>query len=121
MVETLLSEGFHNTVSYQTLGQDKRARLETTVHNLETKRILFPKNSDNILVNQLIRFGFERYDDLADAFSMIATKSFQIGIYNGPIMVKSTGLTQFRRRDWADREDDQMFRRMGGNWRRIMG
>jgi phage terminase large subunit-like protein len=122
--ETLEKEGYYNTIKFEVKSQDKQSRLQTTVRNLSNKRILFPRNADPTLVNQLLRFGYEKYDDLVDAFSMIAIKAFEIGMYNGPIMVKSTGLRNIsgcRRGNWANSDDDQMFRRIGGNWRRIMG
>ncbi|MFC1625880.1 phage terminase large subunit [Patescibacteria group bacterium] len=52
-------------------GQDKRARLSQTTSWIKSGRILFPKEGADILINQLIGFGVERFDDLADAFSML--------------------------------------------------
>jgi predicted phage terminase large subunit-like protein len=52
-------------------GQDKRARLSQTTSWIKSGKILFPRKKAEILINQLIGFGVERYDDLADAFSML--------------------------------------------------
>jgi len=52
-------------------GQDKRARLSQTTSWIKAGKILFPKEGADILINQLIGFGVERFDDLADAFSML--------------------------------------------------
>ncbi len=52
-------------------GQDKRARLSQTTSWIKSGKILFPRKGASILINQLIGFGVERYDDLADAFSML--------------------------------------------------
>jgi predicted phage terminase large subunit-like protein len=52
-------------------GSDKRARLSQTTSWLEAKRILFPPQGAEVLINQLLGFGVERHDDLADAFSML--------------------------------------------------
>lgn len=58
------------------------------------------------------------------AFSMIAIKAFEIGTFKGPYIVKASGIKDYNvigSRDWADEEDDRMFRKLGGKWRRIMG
>jgi len=52
-------------------GQDKRARLTLTTQLLENGNILFPRKGCEELVTQLTGFGYEKYDDLADAFSML--------------------------------------------------
>lgn len=52
-------------------GADKRARLLQTTSWLEGKRILFPRQGAETLISQLVGFGVERHDDLADAFSML--------------------------------------------------
>lgn len=125
MIEQLEQEGFYNAVPFEIRGQDKRARLETTIHNLVTKRILFPEKGCDTLINQLVMFGIEKYDDLADAFSMLSMKSFEIGSSPKVIMVRCTGLRKdiFGRSDnnWDVDEDDRMLRGRGRNWRRIMG
>lgn len=59
------------TTGVKIAGQDKRARLSQTTSWIKTGKILFPKEGADILINQLIGFGIERYDDLADAFSML--------------------------------------------------
>jgi predicted phage terminase large subunit-like protein len=53
------------------LGQDKKARLEIITPTIENGTVLFPKKGAEILINQLIGFGSEKYDDLADAFAML--------------------------------------------------
>lgn len=52
-------------------GQDKRARLYLTTTPLQAGNILFPREEINTLIQQLIGFGVERYDDLSDAFAML--------------------------------------------------
>lgn len=124
VAETLEEEGFYNTVRFEVRSMDKAARLQMTTHKLSNKQIHFPENTDNVLVNQLLRFGYEKHDDLADSFSMIAIKAFEIGTYKGPYMVKASGIKDYNvigSGDWADEEDDRMFRKLGGKWRRIMG
>jgi len=55
-------------------GQDKRARLAVTTNYIFQGRILFPSHGAEDLVSQLVNFGVEKYDDLADAFSILTYK-----------------------------------------------
>ena len=52
-------------------GQDKQARLSTVSHLIQNSTILFPKLGAEKLIEQLVGFGVEKYDDLADAFSLL--------------------------------------------------
>lgn len=52
-------------------GQDKRARLMLTTHLIQSGKILFPRKGAEDLIIQLVGFGVEKYDDLADAFSIL--------------------------------------------------
>jgi len=70
-------------------GQDKRARLFLVTPSLQARRILFPKEGIKILIQQLLGFGSEKYDDLADAFAMLIGKVIE---ENEP------------RSDWIDNE-----------------
>jgi predicted phage terminase large subunit-like protein len=47
--------------------KDKRARVETMVPYLENDQILFKHEGMDELINQLLNFGIERYDDCVDA------------------------------------------------------
>jgi len=55
-------------------GQDKRSRLATTTHLIQSGKILFPRKGAEDLIRQLTGFGLERHDDLADAFSILIMK-----------------------------------------------
>ncbi len=55
-------------------GNDKRARLSLTTHLIQSGKILFPKQGAKQLIEQLIGFGREKYDDLADAFAILILK-----------------------------------------------
>lgn len=50
---------------------DKRSRLALTSTLLHEGRIKFPKEGCEELIKQLVGFGVERHDDLADAFSLL--------------------------------------------------
>ena len=52
-------------------GSDKRARLSLTTHMIRTGKILFPRKGAERLMEQLIGFGIEKHNDLADAFSIL--------------------------------------------------
>jgi len=68
--QQLEKEGI-TVVGVKVVGQDKRARLSQTISWIKNEKILFPRNGAEILINQLTGFGVGRYDDLADAFSML--------------------------------------------------
>lgn len=55
-------------------GQDKRARLMSVSHLVESGKVVFPRYGGHQLLQQLLGFGSERYDDLADAFSILLEK-----------------------------------------------
>lgn len=55
-------------------GQDKRARLSVNTHPVQSGKVLFPKSGANDLVSQLVNFGFQKHDDLADAFAILLEK-----------------------------------------------
>jgi predicted phage terminase large subunit-like protein len=65
----------------ETGGRDKRARLATISHLVANGVVLFPKTGAENLIQQLVGFGIEKHDDLADAFfyavSAIAKESFK--------------------------------------------
>ena len=50
---------------------DKRTRLTIINPAVKCGQVLFPKNGAEVLIQQLIGFGVEAHDDLADAFSLI--------------------------------------------------
>lgn len=69
-IEQLIAEGVP-AEAVQLLGQDKRARLMTTSHLIQSGMILFPRRGAELLITQLTGFGKEKHDDLADAFSTL--------------------------------------------------
>jgi predicted phage terminase large subunit-like protein len=70
ITQQLLVEGIKAT-GITVSGQDKRARLAQTTGWIQSGKILFPKKGCEFLINQLIYFGVEKHDDLADAFSLM--------------------------------------------------
>lgn len=125
--ETLKEEGYYNAVPFDIQSQDKQARLETTLHNLTLGNVLFPEKGCEELIDQLLRFGHERYDDLVDAFSMLVIKAFEI-CGRGSEVISVRSINRIRdigfsgSRDWADQEDREMLGRLGSkHWTRIYG
>ena len=50
---------------------DKRTRISLTSTMIKSGLIKFPRRGCEDLINQLVRFGVEKHDDLADAFSLL--------------------------------------------------
>lgn len=55
-------------------GQDKRSRLALVTHLIQQGRVVFPRKGAEELISQLVGFGIEKHDDLADAFSLLLLK-----------------------------------------------
>jgi len=53
---------------------DKRSRLSLVSHAVQNGTILFPRDISQLLISQLVNFGKEKHDDLADAFSTLCIK-----------------------------------------------
>lgn len=53
---------------------DKRARLSIASPYISSERILFPKYGAEGLLDQITNFGIEKYDDSADALTIMALK-----------------------------------------------
>lgn len=53
---------------------DKRTRLALTSSMIRNGTILFPDKGCELLLEQIIGFGVEKHDDLADAFSLLIHK-----------------------------------------------
>ena len=50
---------------------DKRTRIALTTHLIQSGKILFPRHGVEALIRQLVDFGVEKHDDLADAFTIL--------------------------------------------------
>jgi predicted phage terminase large subunit-like protein len=69
--QQLQNEGIYNVRTVRPGNQDKRSRLVLTAHMIQSGKVLFPKQGAEDLINQIVHFGVEKYDDLADAFSAL--------------------------------------------------
>lgn len=50
---------------------DKRSRIESACWYIKTGRVLFPKTGAENVINNLVGFGIESHDDLADACAYV--------------------------------------------------
>lgn len=73
VIEQLTKENY-KAEGVKVRGQDKRARLLSVSHLVESGKVVFPRYGSHQLLQQLLGFGGERYDDLADAFSILLEK-----------------------------------------------
>lgn len=75
LAEQLNASGYH-AKAVEVHG-DKRSRLSAIAPMISSGHVLFPKEGAEELINQLINFGSERYDDLADALSLGVNEAIQ--------------------------------------------
>jgi predicted phage terminase large subunit-like protein len=69
--QQLINEGLYEVMTSRPGNQDKRTRLVLTANLIKTGKILFPRTGAEELINQIVHFGVEKHDDLADAFSIL--------------------------------------------------
>lgn len=67
--QQLKYEGVENVITIRPGVQDKRSRLVLTANMIKSGKILFPRQGAEQLIEQIVHFGVEKHDDLADAFS----------------------------------------------------
>ncbi len=110
-------------------GKDKKVRLSAIYPWIKNGQILFPITGAEELINQLLYFGTERYDDAVDALTLAINKLIKDENQptSMPLMIKldepfcdsvvnqlkesnRTSL-YFRTGDWADRDDESIFRK----------
>ena len=56
---------------------DKRSRLMLTANHIKSGRIRFPRQGAEQLIQQIVHFGVEKHDDLADAFSSLVIRAIE--------------------------------------------
>lgn len=129
LIQALKKEGYP-AIGINPHGGDKRARLNISSSYVKNGNIFFPRYGSAELVNQLVNFGVERYDDLVDAFTMMVNQVFgtnnSLLLNQGPISVKANFRIHNKKpvEDWADADDRQIFKkyhRTSSGWNRIYG
>lgn len=66
-----------NVLPFSPGGTDKRARLSLTTGRVKAGHVLFPLKGAEEIIDQIVHFGRERYDDLCDAFAMLVIKAIE--------------------------------------------
>jgi len=110
----------------------KDERLRYVSHLVKNGKVQFPHSGTEALISQLINFGVETHDDLADAFAILLIKIMERkdrGGFSGPINISKQDfydikITRERSEDWAEREDRAMLKKVNsrsGSWTRLMG
>ncbi len=79
-----------------TKGQDKRSRLALASHLIQSGQVRFPMTGCERLIEQLVGFGNERYDDLADAFAILILPLLEMRGHGKPLSLGelNKGLTK---------------------------
>jgi len=96
LIQTLKNKSYH-VVGFKPQGQDKASRLALTTPAIVDGTVLFPRIGAEELLRQLVGFGSERHDDLADAFAILVLLTLEdIDRYVGSgVIVGSTKGTAF--------------------------
>jgi len=95
---------------------DKRERLALASKFIFNGTVLFPSRGAEELIRQLVGFGLERHDDLADAFSMLILKTYELRpkTNNAAVQAVAENLIEaFSTKKWDDMCPDT---RLGQNW-----
>ncbi len=74
LAQQLKEEGITNVLAIRPTA-DKRSRLMLTSSLIKSGRILFPRTGAEQLIQQIVHFGVEKHDDLADAFSLLVSSA----------------------------------------------
>lgn len=90
LIQQLKYEGVH-AEAVQVNGMDKRSRLALTTEAIQSGMVLFPKHGAEELIAQLVGFGVEKHDDLADAFSMLVLQILTKPRYSPGIIILDHG------------------------------
>lgn len=70
---------------------DKRTRLALTSTSIKSAIIKFPRQGCEQLIEQLVGFGVEKHDDLADAFSLLVNTTLDKHSHEGTIIMAWLG------------------------------
>ena len=66
---------------------DKRTRLSLTSTAIKSGIVKFPRKGCEELIQQLVGFGVEKHDDLADAFSLLINSAMDIHMSEGTWLI----------------------------------
>jgi len=95
LIEHLKRDGYP-VKGVKVYGQDKLARLNAVSYLVQSGKVFFPIKGAERLIAQLVGFGIEKHDDLADAFSILLSEIIEDDRKIGP------SVTSIERQDWWD-------------------
>lgn len=101
-----------------TQGIDKRSRIAAACSYMQSKRVFLPKDRMDNLESQLLYFGAEKHDDLADAFAMVVNEAMRdIPLTMGVATADFFGENRKQKRffahgQWHDGDPNEYYRRM---------
>ena len=81
IIQELEKDGYE-AEGVKTRGADKRSRLAVVTHLIQNGQVLFPRKGCEALIQQLMGFGVESHDDLADAFAILLLKAMEKNVYH---------------------------------------
>jgi len=93
MPQDLRHDGFP-AEEFKVRGQDKRQRLSLITHLIQEGIIVFPDRDCEDLIIQLVNFGAEKHDDLADAFAIAAHITMDKITMPGMVFPSQPGLAE---------------------------
>lgn len=73
----LLEQNKYDVEAAPTRGSDKAARLRLATPMMKDARVFFPAEGSSALIGQLLGFGKEKHDDLADAFAYLVINTLE--------------------------------------------
>jgi len=73
-----LKEASYKAEGVKLKGSDKRSRLALAARAVQDGTVVFPRHGCEDLIDQMVNFGIEKHDDLADAFSMLVLQATSI-------------------------------------------
>jgi predicted phage terminase large subunit-like protein len=82
---------------------DKRTRLSLTSTSIKSGIIKFPRHGCEDLIQELVGFGVEKHDDLADAFSLLINSTLDKHSNEGSILM--AWVSSDRNYGWSDDND----------------
>lgn len=92
VVVQVLESGRYDVVGVPTGKSDKSARLRLATPFIKSGQVLFPETGCEELIMQLVGFGKEKHDDLADAFAMLVLKAVEENPRCGSAGVSANGI-----------------------------
>lgn len=120
LVDPIQNLGFNEVLGVSPNGKDKKTRLEFVSPHIVNHVVKLPRNKCKEIVTQVVNIDYEKYLDLADAFVYLVKGFTDLSVKysSNPVAVNvnwTTSIDLFLHKDWADTEDERMFRRLGRN------